>query len=120
MTIEAALFTTLSALVAGRVYPDAAPLGTVMPFICYEQAGGDALAFLDGTLPNKKHGRFEIGVYAKDRVACSSLALAVEATLTGAPAELFTARAIVAPMSDHNPETGVYSSVQPYSIFSDR
>ena len=41
MTIETAIYDALKGLVGNRVFPDFAPLGTVRPFITYEQAGGD-------------------------------------------------------------------------------
>jgi hypothetical protein len=118
MSVESDLYNTLKGLVANRCYPDFAPLGTVRPFITFEQTGGESLYFIDGSLPDKKHGRFEIGVYADTRAACAALALQVEATL--AAATVFQASAIHAPISDYADEVKIYSSTQNFSVFSTR
>ncbi len=90
----------------------------VRPFITFEQAGGEALSFIDGTLPDKKHGRFEIGVYADSRAACAALALQVESAMAAATA--FQSIAIHAPISDYAPDVKIYSSTQNFSVFSSR
>lgn len=118
MSVESDIFTALKSLVSNRCYPDFAPLGTTRPFITYEQAGGDALSFLDGTLPNKKHGRFEIGVYADTRAACAALALQVETAMAASTA--FQSTAIHAPISDYASDVMIYSSTQNFSVFSTR
>ena len=118
MSVESDIFNTLKALVGNRCFPDFAPLGTVRPFITFEQAGGDALYFIDGALPDKKHGRFEIGVYADSRATCASVALQVEAAMAAATA--FQSTAIHAPVSDYASETLIYSSTQNFSVFSAR
>ena len=118
MTVEADLFNTLKTLVSNRCFPDFAPLGTVRPFITFEQTGGDAMHYLEGTLPDKKHGRFEIGVYADTRANCASIALQVETAM--AAATVFTATAIHAPISDYASEVKIYSSTQNFSVFSTR
>lgn len=118
MTVEADIFDTLKGLVSNRCYPDFAPLGTVRPFITYEQAGGEAMHYIDGALPDKKHGRFEVGVYADSRTACAALALQVEAAMAAASA--FQATAIHAPISDYASEVKIYSSTQNFSVFSTR
>lgn len=118
MTVEADIYTTLKGLVANRCFPDFAPIGTARPFITFEQVGGQALAYIDGALPDKKHGRFEIGVYADTRYAAAALALQVEAAM--AAATVFQASAITAPVSDYAPEPKIYASTQTFSVFSDR
>ena len=118
MTVESDLFGLLKGLVSNRCFPDFAPLGTVRPFITFEQVGGEALSFLDGTLPDKKHGRFEISVYADSRSACAAVALQVESVM--AAATVFQSMAIHAPISDYADEVKIYSSTQNFSIYSTR
>ena len=118
MTVETQIYTVLKSLVGDRCFPDFAPLGTVRPFITFEQVGGEALHNLDGTLPDKKHGRFEIGVYADSRSACAAIALQVEAAMSAATA--FQSVAIHAPMSDYAIDVKIYSSTQNFSIYSTR
>ena len=118
MTVEADIYTALKGLVSDRCFPDFAPLGTVRPFITFEQTGGDALSFMERTLPSKKNGRFEIGVYADTRASCASIALAVEAAMAASTA--YQSTAIHAPISDYQSELKIYSSTQNFSVFSDR
>ena len=118
MTTESDLYNTLKALVVNRVYPDLAPIGTARPFITYSQVGGEALAFLENTLPDKKNGRFQIDVYADSRAVCSAVALQIEAVMTAAVA--FQARAMGAPVSGYEPDMLIFSSMQDFSIWSTR
>lgn len=118
MTVESDIYTALKTLVGNRCFPDFAPLGTTRPFITFEQTGGDALHYIEGTLPDKKHGRFEIGVYADTRAACAALALQVEASMAAATA--FQSTAIHAPISDYASDVMIYSSTQNFSVFSTR
>ena len=118
MSVEADIRNTVKSLVADRCFPDFAPLGTVRPFIVFEQVGGEALSFIDGSLPDKKHGRFEIGVYADSRAACAAVALQVESVM--AAATVFQSMAIHAPISDYADEVKIYSSTQNFSVFSTR
>ncbi len=118
MTVESAIFDTLKTLVSNRCFPDFAPLGTTRPFITFEQTGGETYALLDGSLPNKKHGRFEIGVYADTRASCASIALQVEAAMAAATA--FQSTAIHAPISDFASDVRIYSSTQNFSVLSSR
>ena len=116
--VETDIFSTLKGLVGNRCYPDFAPLGTVRPFITFEQTGGEAISFLEGALPEKKNGRFEIGVYADTRMACAALAVQVETAMAAATA--FQATAIHAPISDYADEVKIYSSTQNFSVWSQR
>lgn len=118
MTVETQIYTVLKSLVGDRCFPDFAPLGTVRPFITFEQVGGDALSYLDGTLPDKKHGRFEIGVYADTRSQCAAIALQVESAMAASAA--FQSTAIHAPISDYASDVLIYSSTQNFSVFSPR
>ena len=118
MTTESLIYDELKALVSNRCFPDFAPLGTIRPFIVYEQTGGDALYNLDGSLPTTKHGRYEVGVYADTRADCSLIALQVETAMANASA--FQSNAIHAPISDFATDMKIYSSTQNFSVFSTR
>ena len=118
MTTESDLFNTLKSLAANRVYPDLAPLSALRPFIVYSQVGGESLAFLNNALPDKKHGRFQIDVYADSRAGCALVALQVETAM--AAATVFNARAIGAPTSTYEPDVLIFGSQQDFSIYSTR
>ena len=118
MTTESDLFNTIKGLVANRAYPDLAPMNTPRPFIVYSQVGGEAIAFLNSSLPDKKHGRFQIDVYADSRAACALVALQVETAMT--TTAFFNARAMSAPTSTYEPDVLMFGSQQDFSIWSIR
>mgnify|MGYP003440668239 FL=1 len=118
MTIETDIFAALTGLVAGRVFPDIAPLKTALPFITFQQVGGRTLQPLDNSLPDKKNGRFQLDVWADTRMAAAALALQVEAALVGSV--VFTARAVGAHANRHEPDEQLYGTTQDFSVWSDR
>lgn len=118
MSAEAVIFSTLTGFVAGRVYPDVAPAEAALPRIVYQQVGGVADVFLDGTLPDKENGRFQITSWAATRLASRALAKQVEVALTGSAAII--CRPIGARISGYEPDTALYSSRQDFSIWSTR
>lgn len=87
MSIEADLKTLLGPLVSGRVYPDVTPDTPTFPLIVYQQVGGRSFAFLDKTIPGRKHARIQINVWSKNRAQANAIArLAESAIVAGANA----------------------------------
>ena len=118
MTVESAIFDTLKGLVSNRVYPDAAPSGVTKPYITYTQVGGEVVNYVEGTMPNRKNGLFQINVWADTRAAASSLMLLVEAAMLAAP--VFAATADRAPFYEYDQDVPIYGAHQDFSIWSDR
>lgn len=118
MTVESAIFDTLKTLVSSRVFPDVAPLSTALPYITYQQIGGEAFAYIENTLPDAKNGRFQVNVWATTRAAAAALALQVEAALIQSTA--FQARAVGAPAATHEPDLKLYGSMQDFTVWSTR
>ena len=118
MTIEADIFTALKGLVGNRCFPDFAPLSTARPYITYVQIGGEALNYIDDTLPNGKQGRFQLNVWGDTRASVSALMLQVEAAMIQATA--FQARPLSAPSSAYDHDSLVYGSMQDFNVFSAR
>lgn len=117
MTTEATIVTLLQGL-CSRVYPDVAPAGTARPYVTYQQVGGRALTFMERTAPSKKHGRFQISVWADTRIAAAALALQIEnAFIT---ASTMQAEPLSAPVSDYEPDTKLYGARQDFTVWSDR
>lgn len=88
MSIEAKLYTTLSPLFGGRVFPDFAPTGTAKPYCTYQQVGGKPVNFMGAESSDKKNARIQINVWAETRLSAQSLIrqiedLAVQAPLLG-------------------------------------
>lgn len=118
MTVEADLFTALRGLVSDRVYPDVGPEGVARPYITYQQVGGNAFVYVEGTLPNTKNGRIQFDVWADTRMAASALALQVESALVAIPA--LQVEPLGAYVSTREPDTGLYGTMQDFSITSTR
>ena len=118
MTAEATIHAALSALVAGRVYPDVAPSGAALPRIVYQQVGGQALVYLENTLADKEHGRFQIACWAMNRLAAITLMKQAEDALMAAPA--ITCTPIGARNSIYEDDTQRYGCRQDFSVWSTR
>lgn len=118
MTIEADIFTAIKSLAGNRCFPDFAPLSTARPYITYVQIGGEAISYLDNTVPDGKIGRFQINVWGDTRASVSTLMLQVEAAMIQATA--FQARPLSAPSSDYDHDSLVYGAMQDFSVFSTR
>jgi len=113
MTVEADIFTALKGLVSNRVYPDTAPMSAPLPYIVYQQIGGEPLNFLAG-VPDKRNGRFQIEVWATSRSAASTLIRQVEDAMRAAP---LLADTLGGALSTWETETNLYGSMQDFSIW---
>lgn len=118
MTVEADIYYALKGLVGNRCYPDFAPLATVRPYLTYTQIGGEAVNFVDSTVPSKKNGRFQVNVWGDTRSSVSALMLQVETAMIGATA--FQARPLSAPQNDYDHDMLVYGAMQDFTVWSTR
>lgn len=116
MSIETDLTALLSPLVAGEVYPDVGVEPT-LPYITYQQVGGESLAFLERTVPSKRNGRFRVRTWATTRVQTSALMRQVhDALITAA---VFQVAALGEQLADYDEETKRFGSLQDFSIWFD-
>lgn len=115
MTVESDIFTALTALVSGRVYPDVAPAGVTAPFITYQQVGGQAVSFLETASPGMRNGRFQINCWATTRAAAAALARSAEDALV--TSTTLRALPIGAMTAVHEPDTGRFGSRHDLSIW---
>lgn len=118
MTVESDLYNTVKTLVSNRVFPDVAPAGTTMPYITYQQVGGDAVTFLERALPSKKHGEFQLNVWCTSRSEAAALILQIESALV--LATVFQAEPKMAPIAGYSDDMNTYGYLQHFSIWSDR
>jgi hypothetical protein len=117
MTVEAAIFVTLKALVSNRVYRDLAPQTvSALPRITFQQVGGQAVNFLAG-VPSKKNAVFQINVWADTRDAAAALSRQVEDAMRGAASVQVNVNS--APVATYEPETELYGTRQDFSIWHD-
>jgi len=117
MTVESDLYDALKVICA-RTFPDIAPVNTARPYVTYQQIGGDAVSFIDSTVPSKENGEFQINVWADTRASAKALIKQIEAALIVATA--FQARPLAAPVSDYDHDNQVYGSLQSFSVWSNR
>lgn len=118
MTVEADIYSALRGLVADRAYPDFAPEGAAAPYITYQQVGGEAFQFLERALLSKKHGRFQVAVWATTRAEAAAIGLQIEAAILLATS--FQAYAIGAQTADHDEATRLRGNRQDFGIWSER
>jgi hypothetical protein len=118
VSAEATLYTLLSGLAAGRVFPDVAPEGAALPRVVFQQVGGQGLSFLDGTMPSKENGRMQIACWATTRAAAIALAKQVEAAVCGSVA--LQAIPLGARASDFEQDTNLYACRQDFSVWPNR
>lgn len=117
MSTESLLFNALKGLVANRVYPDVGPEGVAVPYITWQQVGGQPVNFLDtATLPSRANGRYQINTWAATRAEASTLAKQVEnavrATTSLQPAVLSQ------PVATTDEETGRRGYRQDFSLWN--
>lgn len=115
MTLETQLKTVVSG-VLDRFMPDEAPFDTPMPYGVWQQIGGDALTYIEGTLPDKENALVQIRVWAATRMEANSLARQVEAALVAATS--FQAQPVSARVSEK--EGDAYGNRQDFSIWVQR
>lgn len=115
MTAETLLFDALKTLVANRVYPDLAPLGSVRPYITFQQVGGASVNFIDATVPSKSNARFQINVWANTRAAAALLAGQVEQALRTTVALQTTV--LGQPVATYEADTLLFGTRQDFSVW---
>jgi hypothetical protein len=117
MTMESDLYALLKAS-CPRVFPDVAPSGTAKPYVTYQALGGKTLRYLDNSAADKRNTLMQVNVWSTTRAEANSLVRQIEDALCATP--VFTARPEGEPLSTHEPDTGLYGSIQRFSIYSAR
>lgn len=114
VTIEATIFSALTALVDARCYPDVAPEKVERPYIVYQQVGGAAINFLDGSVPSKRRSRFQVAIWGDTRAEVAELAAQVSNALRGVAALQTTVEG--EPLAQYEPDTKLRGSLQDFSF----
>lgn len=113
--VEADIFTALSGLVSGRVYPDIAPQGAAKPFITYQQKGGKPVNFLGPEYSDKKNARFQINVWSATRSEAANIARQVENIMAMSPLFAKIESGVIA---TYDEETQARGTLQDFSVWS--
>lgn len=112
--VETLIVQSLGPIFEGRVYPDTATGDTPMPFVIFQQVGGQSASFVDGSLPDKQNARMQVTVWSKSRAQASELIARVQSAICGAPV---LGMPLGAHISLRDPETGFKGAVQDFSIW---
>jgi len=117
MSLEAQLTAALQA-VCPRVYPDVAPAMTPLPYVIYQQVGGPALVYTEGTLPPERAALMQITAWTNNRLTAAQLMLDIEAALCAAPG--FTATPQGAQQTAPSDDPATRGAMQDFEIWADR
>lgn len=117
MSLEAQLTAALQA-VCPQVYPDQAPAEAQLPYVIYEQVGGPALVYTEGTLPPERAALMQITAWHSTRLGASQLMLNIEAALCAAIG--FTATPQAALQSAPSDDPATRGAMQDFEIWADR
>jgi hypothetical protein len=117
MTLEELLQTELLA-VCPRSFSDFAPTDTPRPYVTWQQVGGEALQFIDRTVPSKENAVIQVNVWADSRMQAKSLIRAIEVRLIGATS--IQASPEAAAVSDFDPDMDRFCSRQDFNVWADR
>lgn len=113
--MEAALTTLLKTL-CPRVFPDVAPEETVRPFMTYQGIGGEQSRLLDNTHAGWRNTLMQVNAWATTRSEALSLIRQAEDALCASPD--MVAHPMGDSMSTYEEETGLYGSIQRFSIWA--
>lgn len=113
MSLEASLYTILSPLVAGRVYPDITPEPPAFPCIIYQQIGGKAFDYVDKSLPANDNARVQILVWSKTRMEASAISRAARVALM---ASALNVRTVAAAISQYHEYLALFGARQDFDV----
>lgn len=116
MSIESDLVALLKAI-NPRTYPDVAPEGTATPYVTWQQIGGQSMRYGDNTA-DSRYPLMQINVWSRSRMESSTMIQQIEDAICASSA--FQAEPQGEPMSMHEPDTGLYGSIQRFDVFGPR
>ena len=117
MILEEKLVALIRA-VCPRVSPDFAPTTTARPYVTFQQVGGQALSFVDNTVPSIENAEIQVNVWANSLLEAKGLMKLIEEALIVATS--VQARPLSACVSDFDADIPVYGARQDFSIWADR
>lgn len=116
MSLESELFALIGPLAGGRVFPDTAPTDAARPYVVWQQIGGEALTYLDNTVPDRRNAYVQVVAWGDTRAAANALALQIEAELMQTTA--MQARPQSALVADYEPDIARYGARQDFTIWA--
>lgn len=116
--METLLYSILSPLCSGRVFPDHASYDTERPFITYQQVGGDLIRPLNKSIPNMQNALVQVNVWNVSPVSAKELALQVEDAIR--TSELFSGQPASGMVAFYEEGLDIYGVRQDFSIWYSR
>lgn len=120
MSAEAALVPLLTGLVSGRIYPDVAPSGAGLPRIVYQQVGGQAINYTEGTMPGTENARMQVVCWAATRGAAIALMKQAEAAIRTSPVIQVEPLGARISIIETDTDPFLYGSRQDFSVWTVR
>jgi hypothetical protein len=114
MSVESDIYTALQSLVSGRLYPDIGPQDATLPYMTYQQVGGDPANFLAG-IPSKRNGRFQINAWARTRAESATLIRSAEDLMR--TTSTLNATTLGGAIAVFEPDTKLFGSSQDFSVW---
>lgn len=118
MSLESDL-NALLLTISPNVYPDVAAPGAALPYVVWQEIGGQALRYGDGTAPDKRNAYLQVAVWSSTRGEALALIRQIE--------EVFCLSSIFAAISPsgeaisaYEPDTERYGSIQRFDIWATR
>jgi hypothetical protein len=115
--IEKTLYEVLRT-VCPRVFPDVAPVKTPLPYVVYQQYGGQPVVFVEGALADKRNSYIQINVWGSTREECNKISLMIETALV--TSQSLQATPLNELSATFDEDTSVRGSMQDFSIWSQR
>jgi hypothetical protein len=113
MTAESIVYSALSGIASGQVYPDVAPPSTPAPFLTYQAVGGQSFATVDAATPVTRNARVQVSVWAKSRLQAAEI---MEQAFQALANPVVKAVPIGGPVSTFESDTLLYGSSLDFSI----
>jgi hypothetical protein len=114
--IEKTIMDAINSLVADRVFFDAVPQDTLLPYLTLQQVGGSPVGYLDGT-DSQDLVRIQIDVFAGNRTQANALMEAVRVILAADP---FNAAAVGSPVSGYESSVQIFRRSCDFMVLTDR
>ncbi|QHI99363.1 DUF3168 domain-containing protein [Xylophilus rhododendri] len=113
MSIETLLSQLLHDATEGRLYPDVADEGAMLPYATWQQAGGRTFQYLEGGQADLRESRIQFAVWDETRLGANARMRAIEAVLVAAP---ICAEALGALVADYDLTAELYGARQDFYI----
>lgn len=119
MSMESDLVTLLKTVCA-RVFPDVAPSGTAVPYVTWQDIGGEVIRFLDKGNGGKRITLVQVNIWSASRSEALAMIRQIEDALMASAAFQCKPEGESMSMCETESEPWKYGCIQRFSILADR